>query len=337
MGVFKTYRRLALTYYWPGMHKDTVDYVASCDVCRAYKHPNHSALGTMGRPKQSAKPFQTISIDLVGPLPVSRKLNTYLFVVTCCFSKYCLLFPIRKANTAPIAKHLEDGVFLVHGIPQTIILDNGVQFASKELNSLFERYNVPNIHFTPKYTPQINTVERYNRTIMTAVSAFVETDHRTWDVNLPKIQFAINNSVNESTGFTPAFLVHGRELVSCGTHYIENDAPNELLFLPRDRYAENLGFLATAFNTVQANLWKCHVKNSIQYDKRRRSAEFNVGDIVWKRCYFQSDKTAHFAKKLAPKYQKCRVAEKRSRLVYVLEDMAGRDLGVWHIKDLKLS
>lgn len=69
---------------------------------------------------------------------------------------------------------------------------------------------------------------------------------------------------------------------------------------------------------------------------RRKEAEFNERDIVWKRCYFQSDKDAYFSKKLAPKYMKCRVKLKKSPLVYVLEDMNGRDLGVWHIKDLKI-
>lgn len=246
------------------------------------------------------------------------------------------MFPLRRATADLVSKHLEDHVFLVHGIPQTVILDNGVQFTSREMESLFLKYAVPNVHYTPKYTPQMNTVERYNKTIITAVSTFVKDDHRSWDVNLAKIQFAINNSVNETTGYTPSFLVHGRELVTSGSHYIENDTPNELIFLPRDLYAENLGNLADVFDKVQFALWQSHLKNTQRYNLRRQHAEFNVGDIVWKRCYFQSDKDARFTKKLAPKYAKCRVKQKRSPLVYVLEDMTGRDLGAWHIKDLKL-
>ncbi|XP_073965182.1 uncharacterized protein [Choristoneura fumiferana] len=48
-----------------------------------------------------------------------------------------------------------------------------------------------------KYSPHINNTERYNKTIISCVSTFVNDDHRTWDVNIPKVQFAINNSVNE--------------------------------------------------------------------------------------------------------------------------------------------
>lgn len=335
-GVFKTYKRLTLRYYWPGVYSDVVKFISQCEICLAYKPPNHTVLGKMGRPKVCSRPFQTVSIDLVGPLPNSRKQNAYIFVVTCCFSKYCVLLPLRRATAELVTKNLENNIFLVHGVPQTVILDNGCQFISRELDNLFKRYQVPQIHFTPKYTPQINTVERYNKTIVTAVSTFVENDHRSWDLNLPKIQFAINNSVNESTGYTPAFLVHGRELVTCGSHYLENDTPNELVFLPRDAYAENLGHLSGIFGDVQAALWRSHLKNTQHYNLRRKDAEFNINDIVWKRCYFQSDKEAHFSKKLAPKFQKCRVVGKRSPLVYILEDASGQNIGAWHIKDLKI-
>ncbi|KAG6455309.1 hypothetical protein O3G_MSEX009130, partial [Manduca sexta] len=136
----------------------------------------------------------------------------------------------------------------------------------------------------------------------TSVSTFVNDDHRSWDVNLSKIQFAMNNSVNETTGYTPSFLVHGRELVTDGFHYIDNAIPNEITFLPRDVYAENLGTLAKVFDTVQFALWQSYLKNSQRYNLRRKCAEFEVGDVVWKRCYFQSDKDARFSKKLAPKY-----------------------------------
>lgn len=337
LGTFKTYRRVALRYYWPGMHQDVVKFVGSCPKCLSYKSPNHATLGEMGRPKQCSRPFQMISVDFVGPLPVTKKQNSYLLVVTCCFSKFCMIFPLRKATADAVVRILEDSVFLIHGIPQTIFLDNGSQFISHVTSAFFKKYNIPNIFFTPRYTPQINTVERYNKTIVTCLSTFVDNDHRSWDTFVPKIQFAINNSVNEATGFTPSFLVYGRELVTCGSHYTDSDLGDEVLFLPRDIYAENLGCLSSIFNDVQATLWHAHVKNTSQYNLRRKQAEFNVGDVVFKRTYVLSDKDKYFSKKLAPKFIQCRITAKRSPLVYELEDMSGKDLGTWHIKDLKLS
>ncbi|CAH2214740.1 jg27622 [Pararge aegeria aegeria] len=318
------------------MHRDVTNFVLNCDTCNAYKHPNHPTLGTMGKPKECCRPFQMLSMDLIGPLPVSRKQNSFIFVITCCFSKYCMLFPIKRATSEIMARILEDNVFLIHGIPSTILMDNGKQFTGNVLKALFTSYNIPNVRYTPKYTPQINTVERYNRTIMVAVSSYVENDHRSWDKNLPKIQFALNSSVSEATGFTPSFLVFGRELVSCGSYYVDKDLTSDIIFSPRDEYAENLGNLHKYFDKAQSALLKAHSRSSTQYNLRRKAVEFNVGDVVWKRTYYQSDKDNRFAKKLAPKFIKCRIISKKSPLVYELEDCNGNNLGIWHIKDLKL-
>ncbi|KAI5637052.1 retrotransposon gag protein domain-containing protein [Phthorimaea operculella] len=121
LGIFKTYNRLALRYFWPGMHKDVVKFVSTCSKCLSYKAQNHQTLGEMGRPKQCSRPFQVISIDLMGPLPVTRKQNSYILVVTCCFSKFCLITPLRAATAVSVCKFLEDSVFLVHGIPKRFI------------------------------------------------------------------------------------------------------------------------------------------------------------------------------------------------------------------------
>ncbi|XP_052741884.1 uncharacterized protein K02A2.6-like [Bicyclus anynana] len=321
------------------MHRDVTYFVSRCDACNAHKHANHTTLGIMGQPKNCSRPFEMISIDLVGELPATKNQNTYLFVVVCCFTKYCLLFPIRRATASIIAKILEEKVFHVHGIPYTILSDNGKQLTANILRELYETYKIPNVLFTPKYTPQVNTVERYNKTIMTAVSTFIENDHRSWDTNITKIQFALNSSVNSVTKFTPSFLVYGRELISCGSQYnaIDTYTLDEIVYTPRDDYAENLGALRKIFDKVQSSLLKAHSRNSNNYNSRRKQAEFNVGDIVWKRTYYQSDKEKRFAKKLAPKYIKCRVVNKKSPLVYELEDIKGNFLGTWHIKDIKLT
>lgn len=139
-GVFKTLKRLMLRYFWPDMHKDVTEFVSDCDTCMSFKHPNHATLGLMGRPKNCSRPFQMLSVDLVGPLPSSKKQNTFLLVVTCCFAKYCLLFPIRRATAEIIARILEDQVFLVYGVPSSILMDNGKQFVSNILKQLFSKF-----------------------------------------------------------------------------------------------------------------------------------------------------------------------------------------------------
>lgn len=333
-GVFKTHRRLALTYFWPGMYKDVVEYVKACDTCAAYKHSQKPTAGLMGQPKVCHRPWQVVSIDLVGPLPRSRRGFTFLFVVTCCFSKFTLLFPLRRATSALVAKTFEEHVILTHGVPETVITDNGVQFTGSEFKQLIKRYNIPNLFYGPRYTAQVNLVERYNKTVMISVASYVEDNHRTWDEKLHQIRFAINSAVNESTGFSPFFLVHAREPVINGSFYKDTDQKYTTA-VPRDEYAGQFGILKDIFEQVRLRLLKAHAINAKYYNLRRRSAKFSVGDIVWKRTYVQSDASKFRMSKLAPKYEKCRVKAVLSPLVYELERMDGHPIGSWHVKDFK--
>jgi hypothetical protein len=53
-------------------------------------------------------------------------------------------------------------------------------------------------------------VERYNRTVGTAIRSYVKGAHKKWDAEVAKIGYAIRTAVNEVTGFSPAFLNFGR-------------------------------------------------------------------------------------------------------------------------------
>ncbi|KAI5646964.1 integrase core domain-containing protein [Phthorimaea operculella] len=289
----------------------------------------------MGKPKICSRPFQCISLDLIGPLPMSRRRNQYILVVTCCFTKYCLLFPLKRALASNIISNLENFVFLVHGVPQTIIMDNGPQFRSREFNNLLTKYKIPFPSYSPHYCPQVNPTERYNRTIITALASLVDDDHRSWDLHLPSIQNAMNNSVNVVTGYTPSFLVYGREIVTCGSLYTPTHNLDEITLLPRDIYAGNIGLLANIFDKVQTSLHIAHTRNAARYDLRHPFKEFNVGEFVWRKNYPLSNAGAYFSAKLAPRYLKCRVVQKISPLVYLLEDPNG-SRAKWHVKDFKI-
>lgn len=64
----------------------------------------------------------------MGPFPRSSKGNSYLLVIGDWFTKYTLPYPMRQATAKSIVKFIENQVFLVFGVPQFIICDNGIQY-----------------------------------------------------------------------------------------------------------------------------------------------------------------------------------------------------------------
>ncbi|GFS56456.1 transposon Ty3-G Gag-Pol polyprotein [Trichonephila clavipes] len=60
--------------------------------------------------------------------------------------------------------------------------------------------------------PQTDSVERKNRDLKPRLAILVGEDHSNWHSKLPVIRFAMNTTVCDTTGHTPAYLLFGREL-----------------------------------------------------------------------------------------------------------------------------
>jgi transposase InsO family protein len=331
-GVKKTCNKVRQKYFWPNIIKDVKDYVRRCETCAKYKVPQLPPIGHMGKHREVSQPFQIVSLDLMGPFPRSKSGNTMLLVVSCWFSKFVLLYPLRNGKVSNIIRIIEEQIFLMFGVPKVIICDNGKQFTSNQFKELLEDYNTE-IWFTPYYHPQANPTERVNRVIGTAISSYVQDNHKEWDKYIPHIGHAIRTAVHEVTGKTPSYLFFGRETTHIGQSIIHYDKENTLNF--NRNMNEKLILQREIYKDVEQRLKRAYEVNSKRYNTRRRVCNFAVGDLVWKKTKPLSKANNQFMAKLSPKYEKAIIAEKVSTDVYILKNMKGKSLGKWHSCDLK--
>lgn len=336
LGIFKSQKRIAQRYYWPGMHADITRYVRSCDICKAQKPDQRLSHGKMSV-RRVSRPWELVCSDLVGPLPISRSKNRYILVVADCFTKYALLFPLKSATSSAIIKHVENDVFLMYGVPERLICDNGKQYVSIAFKKMVRSYGCE-IVFNANYSPHVNPTERINRVIGTMIRSYVDSDQRDWDVNLAKIGFALRTSVHEITGYSPAYLNFGREPHISGKMHAVDNPDGTLEFDDRHQLSEHLKSLRGIQDQVKGRLVKAYQDSAERYNLRRRPISLKVGQVVWKKNYTLSNKAEYYAAKLAPKFIKCTVARKISTNVYELRDFNTRkSFGYVHIKDIKLD
>lgn len=333
MGIHKTLSRLYRLYFWKNIQKDAIEYVQNCKVCRASKPKNVNTTPTMGKQKVANFPWQFISMDFMGPFVSSKKGNTMLFVITDWFSKFTLLFPMRKANSTNICKIVEEQVFHIFGVPEIVLSDNGKQFISNNFKALLVKYECKQ-WFNALYHPQINPTERVNKVIVSAIRAYLNSirDHRLWDENISRIGWAIRSSYHEATKFTPNFANFGREIINSGKEYkyptyYEHQDQNELV----ENQAASLKQVREA---IKLNLKKAYEKYAKYYNLRARPVSFNEGEIVWRENFAQSDASKKFVAKLAPTYIECRVKKCTGNNTYDLEDMNGKFLGNFSAKHI---
>ncbi|GFS91796.1 integrase catalytic domain-containing protein [Trichonephila clavipes] len=155
------------------------------EECARFKATKQKPASLLRTPVYSQR-FEVIAIDLFGPLPQT---NTVLINV----------------------QQLIEEVFMRHGIPRRIISDNGTQFVSAVLQQICFTLNISQ-NLIPVYSPQSNPVERKNRDLKPRLAILVGDDHSSWYSKLPVIRFAMNTTVCDTTGHTPAYLLFGREL-----------------------------------------------------------------------------------------------------------------------------
>lgn len=338
LGIYKTLSRIRELYYWPRLLQDVQKYVRRCKICDAQKISSSARPGLMGQPKRVNYPWQYISVDILGPLPRSRNGFCYILVVSDYFTKFCLLHPLREAKSTSIVKFLEEQVFLVYGAPQIIACDNGVQFTSNIFKKLTQDYGIT-VHYNANFHAQVNAVERINRVLETAIRSYLnDIDHRNWDKEIHKIGFALRTAVHESTGFIPTFLNFGRYVPSNGNYYGNLESLNEvdLTTFNRQEYGQEIDKLPQLYKDVRRHLAEAYRKNEKSYNLRKRPSDvYHVGDKVWKRNFVLSNKADYYAAKLAPKYVLCTVKKVISKLVYELDGPNGKNIGRFHVKDLK--
>lgn len=326
LGVYKTLTRIKEKYYWPKMSLDVNKYVRSCEECQKNKYPNKTIKMPMGEQKECEEPWDSIAIDYVGPFPMSKRRNRFLFVVTDIFSKFCVLKPMRQSDAKTMVRFLEDEIFLVYGVPTKIISDNGPQFISKLYKDLLEKYKI-SPKYNAAYHPQHNPAERINRVVLGSVRAYVGDNHSTWDEAIPKIACAIRTAEHNSAGFSPYKINFGKNMELDGNRLPKS---NQTVTI-----AERCDELGRIRKLVKKNLESAYKTYSKNYNLRSSVVNFCPGEVILKKSFHQSSAPDKFSAKLASPFVKCRVREKLGASTYLLENLDGKVIGKFHANDLQ--
>ena len=103
-------------------------------------------------------PGERLSIDLIGPLPVTNKMNKYILSCEDEFTRFVTAHPLPNKEATTVAAVLLDKHLSIFGMPECIRSDNGKEFSSKVMDHLCDRLNIRKTN-TPAYNPQSNSVE----------------------------------------------------------------------------------------------------------------------------------------------------------------------------------
>ncbi|KAK3270799.1 hypothetical protein CYMTET_20817 [Cymbomonas tetramitiformis] len=230
------------------------DVDTCCDlVCQAVRPRATYPDGLLNPHSIPARPWQDVAVDFVTGLPVSDRGSTLI-----------------------------QSAWRLHRAPMKIISDRDPRFQDAFWQELMCLMGVK-IARTTSYNPRSDgQAEHTNRVIEDMLRSFVDANVEDWDLYATNVEFAINDSRGESTGFTPFELVYGFSPLSQLDMFLE---------AAQSTAGRRKGGVGTAHEVAakfssqlrdaRQRLELAQQRQREQFDRRHGQWEYAIEDLVW--------------------------------------------------------
>ena len=292
MALDKTYDSMRLKYFFPNMYRKLNSYIEKCVTCQtaSAKKPRPPLQETDIPPY----PFAKMALDLSGPYPTTMSGNRYIVSFIDIYSGWPEAYAVPDKAADRIVHLILEEIFPRFGCPLEIVSDNGTENVNRKVQETLDAMNIHHIK-TSYYCPQANgRVERFHKTLHSVMMKKIQEDVQTWDLYLNQTLAAVRFHVNESSKFSPFFLLYNRDVV----------LPLDTILKPRKRYVgEDMHKIALqqqhkSFTLVHRHMKEAKRKQKEYADRNSKKENFQIGDPVYLKNHRRTSKLRHQMERL---------------------------------------
>ena len=194
------------------MTRDVGKYVEGCDLCQRMKNRTEELVGKLKLSEVPQKMWTHLTVDFITKLPVVAGKDAVLVVYNQLSKMTHFVATMKGTSAEGLARLFRDNVWKLHGLPESMVLDRGPQFAAeltKELNRMLGIKMKLSTAFHPQTDGQM---ERMNQELEQYLWFFIEHRQKDWPEWLAVAEFAINNKVHTATKVSPFMANYRKEL-----------------------------------------------------------------------------------------------------------------------------
>jgi hypothetical protein len=193
---------------------------------------------------------------------------------------------MKLVASKDVINFVKEHVIHRFGIPQTITIDGGSVFISEEFKKFATDMGIKLIRSSPYYAQANGQAEASNQSLIKLIKRKIDEHPRRWHEVLSEALWAYRISCHGATRTSPYHLVYGQDAVlpweiTADSRRIEfqNDLTTEEYVALMNDNVENLTELRLrSFEKIKEN----KAKVACAYNKKVKTKEFQVGDLVWK-------------------------------------------------------
>ena len=207
LGIDRTMVLATGRFYSPHMTEEIRNYIQNCETCIRFKQ---KAVNPPLKPLQAFSPLELIHMDFLR-IGGKEDRNANVLVIKDHFTRYAQAYITGNQQASTAAKVFMDKFITNYGYPQKILTDQAKAFNGKLYTALCKEAKIRKMRTSP-YHPQTNgQCERFNRTLMTMLGALPQDDKVQWQDWVSTLVHAYNCTTTRVTGYSPYFLMFGRE------------------------------------------------------------------------------------------------------------------------------
>ncbi|XP_076067771.1 uncharacterized protein LOC143040578 [Oratosquilla oratoria] len=280
LGVQKKLDMIIKNFYWPGIHRQVAQYCKTSETCQLIGKPNIVIPPAPLQPiPVVSEPFTHVIIDVVGPLPKTKKGHLYTLTLMCTTTRYPEAIPLRSITARTVLPALTK-FFTLFGIPRSVQSDRGTNFVSNIFRQVMCLLGIKQYITSAYHAQNQGALERFHGTFKTMLAKYGHETGNEWDVGLPFLLYAIRCAKQSSLGFSPSELLFGRNIRGPMKLLYENWIDLE----HSDNLSEYVSKLKENLDVVhifaQRNLKLSQEKMKENYDEDAVERNFEVGDEV---------------------------------------------------------
>ena len=268
LGENKTWKAFNRKYSTPQGRQKCREVVRTCPECQLGKDykTQHNPKGHIN----SSGPWETVSIDIVGPLPVDGKSHRYIVTMMDVYSRYLIATPVKNHTASTVSRCLYESVVAYFGAPRSILSDRGTEFTGLIWESLAQLLGAK-IKLTSPYYPQGNSViERSHRTLSNMLrTMLLERKSEDWSTLLPSVMLYMNSMSQEKTGVSACEVLFGHN----------PNLPSDISYTPMTSLSNDReGYVKQLKRDLQDIRQK--LSRILGHDRDQSINPFSVGDKV---------------------------------------------------------
>lgn len=302
-------------FYWVGMDADIKDKVGQCGRCirsKTREHPKSELVNIV-----TSRPMELICIDFLS-LEKSKGNIEDILVITDHFTKYAIAIPTRNQKALTTATALYEKFICYYGFPERIHSDQGRNIESRLIKELCNVAGVSKSRTTPYHPMGNGVVERFNQTLIKMLGTLEYHQKEDWKSYVPPLVQAYNATKQDTTGYSPHYLMFGWHPKLAIDAYLGIDTVKEKS-KNKENYVDKLKKrLDYAYKVARSNTERNSERSKRHYDFRVRNSKLEIGDRVLIRLLHKTGRS--------------KLSDKWERDPYVIVDMPNPDIPVYKVQ-----